>query len=261
MLAGASWFSARVTSALGTLIDLGRLSESVPATTIIWAARNRNLTRAFGGGAADQLPERGALGTGVRELAERGLLTVLNPFAVELIQQTANGALSVTGRDDLGSRSVQTDELVVATGFRPDLGLLREVRLDLDPALECPRALAPLIDPNVHSCGTVRPHGAAELEQPEQGLFIVGMKSYGRAPTFLMATGYEQVRSVAAFLAGDIAASRRVELDLPQTGVCSSSFALADEPPCCGVSSPVAQKQAPCCGTDAERATVDATVG
>ena len=75
-------------------------------------------------------------------------------------------------------------------------------RLDLDPPLDCPRALAPLIDPNVHSCGTVRPHGAAELQQPESGLFIVGMKSYGRAPTFLLATGYEQVRSVAAFLAG-----------------------------------------------------------
>ena len=248
-------------SALGTLIDLARLVDTDPATTIIWAARNPNLTRAFGGGAADQLPERGALGMRVRGLAERGLLTVVHPFAVESIQLTATGALSVIGRDGLGSRSIQTDELVVATGFRPDLGSLREVRLDLDPALECPRALAPLIDPNVHSCGTVRPHGAAELEQPEQGLFIVGMKSYGRAPTFLMATGYEQVRSVAAFLAGDIAASRRVELDLPQTGVCSSSLSLADEPPCCDPSSQAAAKPVPCCGIDAERATVDETVG
>ena len=47
------------------------------------------------------------------------------------------------------------------------------------------------------------PHGAEELSHPEPGLYIVGMKSYGRAPTFLMLTGYEQVRSVVAALAGD----------------------------------------------------------
>lgn len=81
--------------------------------------------------------------------------------------------------------------------------------------------LAPLIDPNVHSCGTVRPHGEKELRQPEKNLYIVGSKSYGRAPTFLMATGYEQVRSVVATLVGDYAAAERVELELPETGVCS----------------------------------------
>jgi hypothetical protein len=60
-------------------------------------------------------------------------------------------------------------------------------------------------------------------------LFLSGMLSYGRAPTFLLATGYEQARSIAAFIAGDIEAARRVELDLPQTGVCSSSRVLLAE--------------------------------
>ena len=96
------------------------------------------------------------------------------------------------------------------------------MRLDLDPAVESPRALAPLIDPNVHSCGTVPPHGAEELKQPDSNLFVVGMKSYGRAPTFLMLTGYEQVRSVVSAIAGDWEAARRVELVLPETGVCST---------------------------------------
>ena len=77
----------------------------------------------------------------------------------------------------------------------------REVRLGLDPWLECATALGPLIDPNEHSCGTVRPHGASELAHPEKDFYIVGMKSYGRAPTFLLATGYEQARSVVAMLA------------------------------------------------------------
>ena len=80
----------------------------------------------------------------------------------------------------------------------------------------------------MHSCGTVEPHGFAELTHPEHGFFIVGMKSYGRAPTFLLATGYEQVRSVTAWLAGDTAAARNVELVLPATGVCSTDAAASD---------------------------------
>ena len=128
----------------------------------------------------------------------------------------------VTGAIRDEETSVDVDQVIVCTGFRPDLEMLTEVRLGIDPWLECATALGPLIDPNEHSCGTVRPHGARELAHPEKDFFIVGMKSYGRAPTFLLATGYEQARSVVAMLAGDIAAAERVELVLPETGVCSS---------------------------------------
>jgi len=210
-------------SALGTLIDLAAMARETVGTTTIWAARNADLRRAFGGGAADQLPERGALGTRVQALVEEGRIVVLKPFAIDAIAETGDG-LRVRGADDLGQREVKVDEMIVCTGFRPNLEILREVRLDLNDKLECPAALASLIDPNIHSCGTVRPHGAEELQQPEPGLFIAGMKSYGRAPTFLLATGYEQVRSIAAWLAGDVEAARRVELDLPETGVCSSDL-------------------------------------
>ena len=74
----------------------------------------------------------------------------------------------------------------------------------------------------VASIGTVRPHSAVELAHAKKDFFIAGMKNYGRAPTFLLATGHEQVRSVAAMLAGDSKAAKRVELDLPETGVCNT---------------------------------------
>lgn len=143
------------------------------------------------------------------------------------------------------------DELIVATGFRPDHGFLSELRLRLDPAIEAPVALAPLIDPNEHSCGTVRPHGARELAQDEPGLYIAGMKSYGRAPTFLMITGYEQVRSIAADIAGDREAAERVELDLPETGVCTRGGVEggAASVDCCG--GPVQATVDACCMEDA----------
>jgi hypothetical protein len=125
---------------------------------------------------------------------------------------------------------------------------VRELRIQLDPAIECPVALAPLIDPNEHSCGTVRPHGARELAQHEPGFYFAGMKSYGRAPTFLMLTGYEQVRSIAAEIAGDREAAERVELVLPETGVCSRSVS-PDANNCCG--GPALSDVDACCVADA----------
>jgi len=65
-----------------------------------------------------------------------------------------------------------------------------EPRLSVDSAAESVHALALLIDPNVHSCGTVRAH---VLRQPEKSFYLVGGKSYGCAPTFLMAAGYEDL--------------------------------------------------------------------
>ena len=137
------------------------------------------------------------------------------------------------------------DRIIAATGQRPDLSLTRELRLDLDPWLESAKALGPLIDPNVHSCGSVPPHGHRELAHPEPGFYTVGIKSYGRAPTFLLLTGYEQVRSIAAAIAGDMAAADDVRLVLPETGVCSTRPVT------------VAKASAGCCGGPAP-ANVDA---
>lgn len=206
-------------SAIGTLIDLAKLKDEAPTTEIVWLLRGENPEKSFGGGAADQLAARGALGSAFASLVASGRITSATGFKASRI--TRDGDKLLVSAAGCPGRAVTVDELVVATGFRPELDFLREIRLALDPALECPPDLAPLIDPNLHSCGTVRPHGARELAQPEAGFYFAGMKSYGRAPTFLMLTGYEQVRSIAAELAGDHAAAARVELVLPETGVCN----------------------------------------
>jgi thioredoxin reductase len=234
-------------SAIGTLIDLAHLANLVPGTQPFWLLRGEKPEKAFGGGAADQLAERGALGTLFAGLVRSGRIAVHAGFRVSEIARTGAGLSIITG-SGCCQRAVKADALIVATGFRPDLSFLRELRLALDPALECPPALAPLIDPNLHSCGTVRPHGARELAHPEPGFYIAGMKSYGRAPTFLMMTGYEQVRSIVAEIAGDHEAARRVELVLPETGVCAGSD-LAEVPTSCCGGPPVADRSA-CCAAD-----------
>jgi thioredoxin reductase len=228
-------------SAIGTLIALSDL----PGASPIWLCRAAGIARALGGGAADQLSARGALGSDIARLVQGGRVRLETGFHLSAIDDvTPLAAISTDGR------RVEVDELIIATGFRPDLSILRELRVTLDPALESPPALAPLIDPNLHSCGTVRPHGAAELAHPEPGFYIAGMKSYGRAPTFLLATGHEQVRSIVAAIAGDHAAAARVELVLPETGVCSGSGPQAADvgSGCCG--GPAVAHADACCAAD-----------
>ena len=62
-----------------------------------------------------------------------------------------------------------------------------------------------------------------------------------------MATGYEQVRSVAAAIDGDLKAAQKLELDLPETGVCSNDAGIA----CCGANTetekPDGQSAVACC--------------
>ena len=209
-------------SALNALIELAALREEAPGTRILWLLRKASVDAAFGGEAADALPGRGELGIRGRALVESGAVDVVTPFRIEAITRTNLGALAIAGDHNGRRTQLSADRMIVATGFRPELGMLREVRLALDPWLECAAGIGPLIDPNLHSCGTVRPHGAAELAHPETDFFIAGMKSYGRAPTFLLATGHEQVRSIAARLAGDFDAATRIELELPETGVCTA---------------------------------------
>ncbi|EST38746.1 hypothetical protein N566_05795, partial [Streptomycetaceae bacterium MP113-05] len=208
-------------SAFTTLAQFAELAEEVPGSHAVWVLRRGIGADTFGGGKADQLPERGALGLRAKAAVEAGYATAVTGFRAEVVEQDGDGRLVLTGED--GRRLEPVDELIALTGFRPDLSFLSELRLGLDERLQAPAELAPLIDPNVHSCGTVYPHGARELTHPEQGVYLVGMKSYGRAPTFLALTGYEQVRSIAAALAGDHEAAARVELTLPETGVCKGS--------------------------------------
>ncbi|EID56255.1 FAD-dependent oxidoreductase [Saccharomonospora xinjiangensis] len=235
-------------SALTALVGLAELAEREPATRITWLLRREAEGQVFGGGEADQLPARGALGLRAKAAVESGRIQVVRGFRTETVERDEHGTVRL--RSSAGQAVKAIDEIVALTGLRPDLSWLSELRLGLDAALQAPVALAPLIDPNLHSCGTVYPHGVKELAHPEPDVFLAGMKSYGRAPTFLALTGYEQVRSIVAALAGDRQAAERVELVLPETGVCSGG-GLADI-----ADTNAASDDGGCCGAPAEPVTV-----
>jgi hypothetical protein len=235
-------------SAAGALLELARLTQHAADASLFWATRSVDLARIYSGGDADQLPARGELGANVRELVDQGRVKLTTGFAILTLKEE-RGAIVARGETATGLRWIgPVDRIIAATGQRPDLSLTRELRLDLDPWLESAKALGPLIDPNLHSCGSVPPHGHRELSHPEPGFYTVGIKSYGRAPTFLLLTGYEQVRSVAAALAGNFAEADDVRLVLPETGVCSTRPASASNSPA-GSAPP---KVDACCMADAQ---------
>jgi thioredoxin reductase len=235
-------------SAATTLLELGELAAQEPGTEVLWVVRGADQARTYGGGTDDELPARGALGLRLKKLVQSGRVELVSGFRIESLARTADGRVELTA----GDRTVVVDTVVNSTGFRPDHDIVGELRLDLDPILGSTRALAPLIDPNKHSCGTVPPHGVDELQHPEPGYYAVGAKSYGRAPTFLLATGYEQARSVVAALAGDWEAARDVQLNLPETGVCSSNLAYGDS---------ADETAGGCCGPAPQPVTIGAPAG
>ncbi|WP_025273637.1 FAD-dependent oxidoreductase [Haloglycomyces albus] len=228
-------------SAANTILALVELADDSPSTKISWAIRSSSARKVYGGGDDDALPERGRLGSRLKEAVASGKVTLHKEFRIESFQRK-DDRLQVEATGGGKPIALTVDWIAAATGFRPGLDMLREIRLDLDPVVEAPARLGEFIDPNFHSCGTVPPHGERELAHPDANFYLAGMKSYGRAPTFLLATGYEQVRSIVAALAGDREAADRVELQLPETGVCSTDAAdeAAGDDDGCGTSCDVA---------------------
>ncbi len=212
-------------SAINTVLDLNQLRKSESHTRINWIVRKNDLRSLYGGRELDGLEARGQLGIQIESLIHQGGVDVFHPVFIKSIFKQDNKLTIVAEKADQPFELTGIEEIIVNAGSRPDFSFIREIRFDRDASLECVPALAPLIDPNIHSCGTVRPHGERELRQPEKNFYIVGSKSYGRAPTFLMAVGYEQIRSIVGEIRGDKSAARRIELSLPPTGVCNTDIA------------------------------------
>jgi thioredoxin reductase len=216
-------------SAATSLLALAELQQQAPETEVVWAVRSATPRPLVGRGSAeaDELPARGRLATDLAALVDAGRIELVTGFRISGVDTTSQ-RVRLVGDQFLGDDrtqahrlAVEADEVIAATGFRPDHTIAAELRLALEPALESAAALGPLIDPNVHTCGTVPAHGIAELAHPEPGYVVVGMKSYGRAPTFLLATGYQQVRSVVAALAGDRAGAARRDQGPPAVALCA----------------------------------------
>ncbi|MGC4092953.1 MAG: hypothetical protein QM756_34720 [Polyangiaceae bacterium] len=185
-------------SAANALLELEALVEAAPATRVTWAVRTPNLKPCVDV-ASDPLPERKRVVSRVNQLAQR-------PPPWLKVERRASVARLESGPESLqvtltGERRVNVDALLALTGYRPELGFLSELALAVSPSTEGAFHLARALS-HVTDCLSLPKVGPADLRSGEPGFSLVGAKSYGRARTFLLQTGYAQLESVLDGFAG-----------------------------------------------------------
>jgi thioredoxin reductase len=119
-----------------------------------------------------------------------------------------SGQIEVTLADEAGKeRRLEVDRVLALVGYRPDLSIFRELQIHLCYASEGPMALAAAIlssqagDPaSAKGCLDQVPHGPESLKSPEPDFYVLGAKSYGRNPNFLVSLGHRQIEDVMTLL-------------------------------------------------------------
>jgi thioredoxin reductase len=181
-------------SAAGAVAAMAALANP---PRVVWATRSAN-RRPCVEIASDPLPERARVTARANDLAcdPPPFLTVERRAGVEAFAPR-DGRVAIAMS---GGRSGVFDAVLGFTGYRPDLSFLSELALEVSPqsegALGVARALAGVTD-----CLAVPKIRPADLDSGEPGFHLVGAKSYGRLPTFLLRNGLEQLESVLDRLA------------------------------------------------------------
>jgi hypothetical protein len=191
-------------SASTTVTSLSRLATEAPGTGVVWAMRGR-LADFDPGRTDDPLPERRALFAAARALADGAdpNVTAIGGAMVEGFEfNSATHRYRVALRIGEQPRVEEVDQVVVNTGFGPDDSLYRELQVHECYATRAPMKLAAaLLGAAAGDCLSTPAFGAEVLANPEPDFFILGHKSYGRSPHFLLETGYRQADDVVSHLA------------------------------------------------------------
>ncbi len=192
-------------SAATTVCDLATLAETQPETWVIWLARGVR-SQPIARFANDPLRERDRLALRANTLATR------NEGNVEFHPQCAIDAIDcpgpdrgfkVQGRCQGQLKTWEVERVIANVGYTPHTGLYRELQVH-----ECYASLGPmklaaaLLGQRSDDCLKQASCGPDVLRNPEPNFFILGQKSYGRGSTFLLRTGFEQVRDVFTLITG-----------------------------------------------------------
>ncbi|MGH7731070.1 MAG: flavoprotein [Candidatus Eiseniibacteriota bacterium] len=194
------------TSAATTVISLARLADAAPGTQVVWVTRGRG-EEIFPPIANDPLSERHALYERARALA-RGAAEAVSHVGGARVEglefNSATHRYRVTLMLAEQPRVEEVERIIVNTGFGPDDSLYRELQVHECYASRGPMKLsAALLGAGVTDCLTAPAFGADVLANPEPDFFILGHKSYGRQPSFLLETGFAQVAEVVAKLTAE----------------------------------------------------------
>ena len=127
---------------------------------------------------------------------------------IQSYRMLPSGRIEVALADAAGKeRRLEVDRVLALVGYRPDLSIFRELQIHLCYASEGPMALAAAIlssegsdAASAKGCLDQLSHGPESLKCPEPDFYVLGAKSYGRNPNFLLALGHQQIEDVMTLL-------------------------------------------------------------
>ena len=197
-------------SAATSICALADLAESVADTRITWVVRNpRGKNGPLQHIPEDPLAHRAALTAAANRWADCGervhYLPGKNIDAVCRKDETSAFEVVLGGRhagEDV--MRIACDFILGHTGFRPDCTLFEELQVQLCYVTEGPiRLAAHLLQEQGGDClnQTLPTEGLLTTSEPD--FFILGNKSYGRDPNFLLSLGLEQIRQLYCQISGD----------------------------------------------------------
>jgi thioredoxin reductase len=186
-------------SAATTVAALADLAKENSSTWGIWIGRDpvstpiRRITN-------DPLKERDRLASRANNIALRtdDNVDFYGGHTIESIESLGDRGYKVTTRGPAGPKTWEVERIVANVGYSPDTNLTRELQVDEDYATLGPRKLT-----GSKSFDPMKSAGPESLKHPEPNFFVLGVKSYGRNPNFLLRVGFEQVRDVFTLLAGN----------------------------------------------------------
>lgn len=197
-------------SAATTIVALAELAGEEQGTRAVWITRTGRVPPV----AAienDRLTERDRLARAANDLAvdSHSPIEWRPARVVTQIQRRPPGngfsvmlqPLSSTDGSVFPPEEIAVDRIVANVGYRPDRRLYEELQIHECYASHGPMKLAAgLLGATSSDCLDQESPGAEALRNPEPGFFILGSKSYGRNPRFLLTIGHEQIRNVYSLL-------------------------------------------------------------
>ncbi|HEX5031487.1 MAG TPA: FAD-dependent oxidoreductase [Candidatus Eisenbacteria bacterium] len=178
-------------SAATALLGFDQAARAGASLRVHWISRMRRV--AFAEIEGDALPARLDLARRANEIASSAPWLTRHSGAHVVAYERRGDRVRVALTD--GS-SLDVDRVLALVGYRPDLAMTRELQVHYCYASEGTMKLASAIlgAGAGGDCLAQVAHGPESLQNPEPDFFVLGAKSYGRNPQFLLSIGHQQVR-------------------------------------------------------------------
>ena len=200
LVMGAGYSTATV------VCDFQNLIREEPATSLIWAIRGSR-SEPIPIIEDDPLPSRASLTNQANSISRDAdeSIQFRNNTTVDSIEYFENkNSFSVGLKSNGQVEKIEVDRVIASVGYGPDNSIYRELQIHECYASRGPMKLAAaLLGTSSADCLAQESAGADTLKSPEPNFFIIGNKSYGRNPFFLIRIGLSQIVEVFSLISGD----------------------------------------------------------